>query len=1126
MDPEERARERARRPNPRRVEFAAFELPDNPENDRILSPVTRRWVPKVVDSSDSSDEDENKDKEKPADKNSEGKSKASKMAPNLNGEKPSSPIAGKRSSGPNSKITTSSTGNDVPSDAMNVRTASRVNHSSGVSPKTHASTLAQPARMNPTQPKYAPAAPSASPSPASFRLSGNTKIDAKVSPKTPTPSRVMGPQSSPLSWGSRKASGLGGRVTESIRNGKRRVEIDLISDDEDMDASPSQNARTSASRRAETLRRMASSSTGVYPGSQVKSNPTESSTYKSAKRLTQPVALERRLFTTAPKAILLGAQDAIQGRQAQSQTPPVQDQVTSPKALAIQVPGAQAHVGPFQSDTTAAQARKGPTMAASTHDNGQKMVRQASPGLFVEQPQGDRTPIVEPRERSFVSMHPGPLQFDQRTAIDLGAHHGLPFQYMARPAPAPYPYGPLRQTMMLGSSRSGPHINNLLQAQVQGTLDRNAFSINTNSFGDIRPRPRSGPAAPYQSIFGASPPQTTGNMGGAFSKADTNNVTGSANYHSNTGPEAHTPLRTPREVEKEDASRSKRSATSCQDGMREPQRNPGDSESDDDDVSAYYLRPKRQKRDNQAGNVSRSSVHPNDGASQPQETKTQIRGQAAAALSSPGSRIAPQTTGVKDQTQQFVRSNVDVVAAFQGQTRPATIFPRMGLDRSNSRQMTFDSVVYPSAYDERQRPVPGLRRDDPTKADNGRVAEQRREGHANNPLVVLEDDEDDEDVENDKPYEYAEDYSDGDDEYSPDKRQDKSRSWDKGCKTPKTKNVNNKSSRVVALGIPIKALHLFQPPKDPSVPMGTDLFSKLPMEVRRRIYRELLKAKDSITVLNGWSQVYRRQQLDLHASILAASKKHHTDANAVLYGENVFRYVLRDDANMVEFEVGKKNKDERTLPLKKKIDHLRYLELEVEPNRIDMAASMAFYTALDILVENKATKLFRLTIDLSPRLQKGVQGKKGMSKDRVSQREWFTRAQGITGLLKDLKAHFVFFDIHLEEHNESKATSLRTVVDMRPEISDNEVSAEMSKHSDHLKLTMTIENRRELARERVDERLEAEAYKKLDMMNTRLEQAVLKGAPYMLRRGWFEEFKSKRRQRKTIRAGDEAGEDE
>lgn len=49
-----------------RVHFAEFELPDTPENNRIICPVTRRWRPSWAVSEDSgelADQDDDKDSE-------------------------------------------------------------------------------------------------------------------------------------------------------------------------------------------------------------------------------------------------------------------------------------------------------------------------------------------------------------------------------------------------------------------------------------------------------------------------------------------------------------------------------------------------------------------------------------------------------------------------------------------------------------------------------------------------------------------------------------------------------------------------------------------------------------------------------------------------------------------------------------------------------------------------------------------------------------------------------------------------------------------------------------------------------------------------------------------------------
>lgn len=804
---------------------------------------------------------------------------------------------------------------------------------------------------------------------------------------------------------SQKNAGNNARVTESVRNGKRRVEIDLVSDDEDDVATPSQRASNAAGQPSEQSRRMASSSTGVTPGKQT---APQASSAKSALRRSQPTGLERRLFTTAPQATMINIPAAARGRQLQAQIFSPQRPVTPAQAQIDRSRSIQAHSSPMQAD-----------------------------GPILQQFHGRPTPAAT-MERSFPS-------YQAQETNDLIEQHGVPIPRQAQSAPG-YPVG----------ARTG---NSYLAE---------AAHLSLASGSD--------PSTRVRSDFGA------------ISQAQ--RVQGPENYQPG-------------------ASINNRQF----------------EDSDDENPPATYSRFKdrmqMQDESTKYGNQPRNAY--SGSATRPRMATTQLTAHSAPIpFQAQDEKIVPRDTGMDFQSQPAVQSNINFVAATQ--KRSENPFVGMGVEHLHNHPMGLGHAAYPSEYQHKERHTQNAKPSYPgMKKGIDRFDKPHLNKGAQFPTAGIGDEVNEENV---QLYQHPKDYDDGDEGYTPTtKGKGKQRAWDQGWKKPKNVTVSKKPVRLVTLRIPTKAFHLFQPPKDPSVPMGVDFLSQMPLEVRRRIYSQLLKANTSIAVMHGWSQVYRRQQLNLHVSILGISKKHNSDANAVLYGENVFRYILRDDAQMVEFEVGKK-KDERMLPLKKQIDNLRYLELEIEPNRIDLTAFLAFYAALEILVKRKATKLFRLTIDLSPRLQKGVLNKKGDSKDWISQRVWFTKAQGITDMLKQLKARLVYFDIHLEENSHSQATSLRTIVDMRPEISDKEVSAELMKHSDQFKASRTLPARRALARESIEERLEAEAYKKLDMMNTRLEQAVLKGSPHMLHRGWFTELKTERQQRKPIQGGEYAVGDE
>ncbi|KAK1243628.1 hypothetical protein MKX08_001766 [Trichoderma sp. CBMAI-0020] len=71
-------------------------------------------------------------------------------------------------------------------------------------------------------------------------------------------------------------------------------------------------------------------------------------------------------------------------------------------------------------------------------------------------------------------------------------------------------------------------------------------------------------------------------------------------------------------------------------------------------------------------------------------------------------------------------------------------------------------------------------------------------------------------------------------------------------------------------------------------------FMGIPREIRMKIYRHLLLSERPVTVHGGWKEVHRSNRLSLPMGILRTCQVVHDEASAVLYGENVFVYLLRD----------------------------------------------------------------------------------------------------------------------------------------------------------------------------------------------------------------------------------------
>lgn len=70
----------------------------------------------------------------------------------------------------------------------------------------------------------------------------------------------------------------------------------------------------------------------------------------------------------------------------------------------------------------------------------------------------------------------------------------------------------------------------------------------------------------------------------------------------------------------------------------------------------------------------------------------------------------------------------------------------------------------------------------------------------------------------------------------------------------------------------------------------------LPSEVRQKIFKELLVHNEAINVFDGWRKIYRRNRHELHPKILQVCRVFFWEGIRVLYGENKFKYKLRDAA--------------------------------------------------------------------------------------------------------------------------------------------------------------------------------------------------------------------------------------
>ncbi|ETS79580.1 hypothetical protein PFICI_09433 [Pestalotiopsis fici W106-1] len=122
--------------------------------------------------------------------------------------------------------------------------------------------------------------------------------------------------------------------------------------------------------------------------------------------------------------------------------------------------------------------------------------------------------------------------------------------------------------------------------------------------------------------------------------------------------------------------------------------------------------------------------------------------------------------------------------------------------------------------------------------------------------------------------------------------------------------------------------------ENPKSGLGT--FARVPTEVRDMILSYLLVHYNDIRVLNNWSLVYERSRPNLHVGILRVCRIFHRQGIRILYGENTFKYLVRDPSPMnphtqlVIDHVYNSNH----IPMEKHIHLVKKVKLVVEANRM------------------------------------------------------------------------------------------------------------------------------------------------------------------------------------------------
>lgn len=171
-------------------------------------------------------------------------------------------------------------------------------------------------------------------------------------------------------------------------------------------------------------------------------------------------------------------------------------------------------------------------------------------------------------------------------------------------------------------------------------------------------------------------------------------------------------------------------------------------------------------------------------------------------------------------------------------------------------------------------------------------------------------------------------------------------------------------------------------------------FMGIPREIRMQIYRHLLLNEKEITVHEGWKQVHRNNRLSLPMGILRTCKVVHDEACVVLYGENVFVYLLRDpiysqraildlatnddeprsddesdSGSEYEDEEGDSWNDhrERCIDIDKYAHLFRKIVVEAEHNRYSTATQQSMAAAIRLFASrNDVCNIHTLTVRVSP----------------------------------------------------------------------------------------------------------------------------------------------------------------
>lgn len=262
-----------------------------------------------------------------------------------------------------------------------------------------------------------------------------------------------------------------------------------------------------------------------------------------------------------------------------------------------------------------------------------------------------------------------------------------------------------------------------------------------------------------------------------------------------------------------------------------------------------------------------------------------------------------------------------------------------------------------------------------------------------------------------------------------------------------------------------------EPVAEPEPPKPAEyFFTKLPLEVREKIYRQLLVSPKPIPVKGLWTEPIhtrtrrgrgRRGQPDdpdlawvMDTRILLTCHQAHIEATKVLYSENTFLYILRDpkpnplihvpsDDDDSEIDIqparrggtarggtfsarsSKREAQRSRIHLDKYGYLIRHLSMELESNRTDEPYHRLMASALHTLVK-PYIHLHTLTITISPLPEPSPRGIPSMNshQGQLSLRDgrslsvlpFFSPRKPIPVALERLNLNFLRISVHVNSH--------------------------------------------------------------------------------------------------------------